>query len=175
MMTELIHNALAFIKEHESWAAPLAFLLAFGESLAVISLALPSSAILFGTGALIGAGALPFLPIWIAATLGGFLGDWFSYWVGYHWGEGILRIWPLSRFPALLPKAEAFFTRWGVSGVFLGRFLGPLRATVPLAAGIARMRFWGFQGANALSAVLWAAGLLIPGSFGLRWIEQLLP
>ena len=84
----------------KSWAMPLAFLLAFGESLAVISLVLPSSAILFGAGALIGAGALDFMPVWAGAAAGAVLGDWFSFWIGGRWGEGVLRLWPLRSVPA---------------------------------------------------------------------------
>jgi membrane protein DedA with SNARE-associated domain len=174
-VTGVIHEVLTFIRLHESWAMPLAFLLAFGESLAVISLVLPSSAILFGAGALIGAGALDFMPVWAGAAAGAVLGDWFSFWIGGRWGEGVLRLWPLNRYPRLLPRAEGFFARWGTGGVFVGRFLGPLRATVPLAAGIAHMRFWPFQAANILSGVLWSAALLAPGSWGVKWIEQVLP
>ena len=41
-----------------------------------------------------------------------------------------------------------------------GRFFGPLRAAVPLVAGIFGMPFWPFQIANFGSALLWAAVLL---------------
>jgi membrane protein DedA with SNARE-associated domain len=130
---------------------------------------LPTSAILIGVGAIIGAGALDFWPIWLGAALGASVGDWLSYWVGIRWGDGIMRVWPMRRYPHLLPKAHRFFERWGVGGVFFGRFLGPLRATVPLAAGIAGMDFVWFQLANVASAFLWAAALLAPGSFGLSF------
>jgi membrane protein DedA with SNARE-associated domain len=52
---------------------------------------------------------------------------------------------------------------WGVAGIFLGRFSGPLRASVPLIAGIFDMPFWRFQIANVLSAFIWAAVLLTLG------------
>jgi len=165
-MVALTQHMLAFIGAHAAWGPPLAFLLAFGESLAVISFILPTSAILLGVGAIIGAGALGFWPIWLGASLGACFGDWFSFWVGTHWGHEIMGIWPLRRYPALLPRAHRFFERWGVSGVFFGRFLGPLRATVPLAAGVAGMGFAWFQVANVASGLLWAAALLAPGAFG---------
>jgi membrane protein DedA with SNARE-associated domain len=50
-----------------------------------------------------------------------------------------------------------------VFGVFLGRFTGPLRAIVPLEAGIGAMPLIPFQIANLASAVIWAVGLLGPG------------
>ncbi|HEX4366170.1 MAG TPA: VTT domain-containing protein, partial [Rhodopila sp.] len=71
--------------------------------------------------------------------------------------------WPLSRHPTLLPRARTLFRRWGVLGVFIGRFFGPLRSIVPLAAGMAAMPMVPFQIANIASAVVWAVGLLAPG------------
>jgi membrane protein DedA with SNARE-associated domain len=161
---------LAFIREHESWAAPVVFILAFGESLAFISLLLPATAILFGAGGLIGATGIGLWPIWLAAALGAAFGDWVSYWLGFHYKHGIARLWPLSRNPALLPRGEAFFRKWGVAGIFLGRFFGPLRSAVPLVAGICAMPLLRFQIANVASAAVWATGILMPGTIGARWL-----
>jgi membrane protein DedA with SNARE-associated domain len=72
-------------------------------------------------------------------------------------------MWPLSRHPDLLPRGEAFVARWGVLAIFIGRFFGPLRASVPLVAGICRMRYWPFQIANFTSALVWAFVLLTMG------------
>jgi membrane protein DedA with SNARE-associated domain len=52
---------------------------------------------------------------------------------------------------------------WCVPGIFIGRFFGPLRASVPLAAGIFEMPYWPFQLANFASALIWAAALLVSG------------
>ena len=62
---------------------------------------------------------------------------------------------------------------WGALGIFIGRFFGPLRAAVPLVAGIFEMPFWTFQIANFTSAFVWAGVLLTIGdvvSKGLRLI-----
>ena len=48
-------------------------------------------------------------------------------------------------------------------GIFIGRFSGPLRASVPLVAGIFEMPYWRFQFANFVSAFVWAAMLLLLG------------
>jgi len=161
-----------FVRAHQAWAAPLAFALAFGESLAFLSLLIPAWAALIGIGALIGAGNLNFWPIWIAAALGAALGDWLSYWLGIRIGRPIAEIWPLSRHPKLLPNAEAFVRRWGAPAIVIGRFFGPLRASAPLAAGIFRMPYWQFQIANFRSAFLWAGVLLSIGdvvTLALEW------
>ena len=55
-------------------------------------------------------------------------------------------------------------------GVFLGRFFGPLRAVVPLVAGICGMAQIPFQAANVTSALVWATLILAPGVFGARWL-----
>ncbi|MDE2005415.1 MAG: DedA family protein [Rhodospirillales bacterium] len=154
---------------HEIWGPPIVFALAFGESLALVSLILPATAILFGLGGVIGAGDLGFWPFWGAASLGAILGDTVSYWLGFHFQHRIAHIWPLSRQPDLLRKGEAFFRKWGATGIFLGRFFGPLRSAVPLAAGICAMPRVPFQVANIASALLWAGGILAPGAVGLRW------
>jgi membrane protein DedA with SNARE-associated domain len=56
------------------------------------------------------------------------------------------------------------FARHGGKSVFIGRFFGPVRAVIPLTAGILRMppgRFWV---ANVGSAILWAPAILFPAA-----------
>jgi membrane protein DedA with SNARE-associated domain len=163
---------IAFVQANKAWAAPIVFALAFGESLAFISLFLPFWAMLVGIGTLITASGLDFWTIWIAASLGAALGDWVSYWLGKHFQHRVAGWWPLSRYPWMLPKGEAFFQRFGWMAVVLGRFSGPLRATVPLVAGITRMPFATFQIANFGSAFLWAAILLAPGGMLARFLPH---
>ncbi len=139
------------------------FLLAFGESLAVVSLLLPATAILFALSGLLGASGIPFWPCWAAAALGAILGDCVSYWIGHRFKDRLPRLWPLTRVPDLLPRGQAFFHKWGVAGVFIGRFFGPLRAAVPLVAGTCGMKLLPFMLANLASALVWATGILSPG------------
>jgi membrane protein DedA with SNARE-associated domain len=162
-----------FVRDHGEWAAPIVFALAFAESLAFISLLVPAWAALVGIGALISSGGVNFWPVWIAASLGAALGDWLSYWIGLKLEYSVQHIWPLSRHPDLIPRGEAFVKIWGIPGIFIGRFFGPLRASVPLVAGIFEMHYWRFQFANFSSAFVWAAVLLTLGdaiSQGVRWL-----
>src|SRR6185312_15023963 len=99
-----------------------------------ISLLVPAWSVLIAIGALIGVSDITFSPIWIAAAVGAALGDWLSYWFGYRFKNGVAEMWPLSRYPDLLPRGQAFVQRWGIPSIYIGRFFGPLRATVPLAA-----------------------------------------
>ena len=125
------HQLVEFVRVHEAWAAPVVFALAFGESLAFISLLIPAWAALVGIGVLIGSGDLNFWPVWVAGSLGAAFGDWLSYWIGHKLGPPVAHMWPLSRHPNLLPKGEAFVKRWGVLAIFIGRFFGPLARVGP--------------------------------------------
>jgi membrane protein DedA with SNARE-associated domain len=119
------------------------------------------------------AGGINFWPIWVAASLGAAFGDWLSYWIGRKLENTVQHIWPLSRHPDLIPKGEAFIKKWGALGIFIGRFFGPLRASVPLIAGIFEMPFWRFQIANFSSAFVWAAVLLTTGDVAGKAIKWL--
>jgi membrane protein DedA with SNARE-associated domain len=159
----LVQQVIDFAAAHQVWAAPIVGALAFGESLAFLSLLLPGWAALVGIGVLIGPSGIPFWPVWVAGAIGAALGDWLSYWVGIRLGPAAANIWPLSRHPGLLPRGERFVRHWGALGIFIGRFSGPLRASVPLVAGIFGMPYWRFQGANFASALVWAGVLLSVG------------
>ena len=151
---------IAFVRDNAVWAPPIVFALAFGESLAFISLLIPAWGALVAIGALIGPSGINFWPVWLAGSLGAAIGDWLSYWIGLKLEYRVQHIWPLSRHPELIPRGERFMKSWGVAGIFIGRFFGPLRAVVPLIAGIFEMPFWRFQLANFSSALVWAAVLL---------------
>lgn len=171
-MLDFVQAVLDFLRIHQAWAPPVVFALAFAESLALIALLVPATVILWGVGALIGAASLEFWPIWLAAALGAACGDWVSYWLGYHFHDQIARMWPIRNYPTLLPRGRAFFQKWGALGVFGGRFIGPLRAAVPLAAGACDMPRRQFHIANWSSAFVWATTTLGPGAIGAEWLTR---
>jgi membrane protein DedA with SNARE-associated domain len=170
-MESYVHDVIAFVRAHQSLAPPIAFALAFGESLAFVSLFVPAWGILVAIGALLGPGGLGFWLVWLSGGVGAAFGDWLSYWIGFRFKDRVATVWPLSRYPDMLPRGEAFVEKWGVPGIFIGRFFGPLRATVPLAAGIFEMPYWPFQLANFSSALLWSAALLLFGDIISRAFE----
>ena len=164
-------TVVEFVKAHQTIAPFLVALLAFGESLAVVSLIVPASMLIFAIGFLIADGALSFLPIWIGGALGAYLGDFVSYLLGFYFKKRIFRVWPLYRFPRMIFTGRKFFKKYGLVSVFIGRFFGPVRAVIPLIAGVFQMPWPIFQIANATSAMLWSLGLLAPG-IGLGWLFQ---
>jgi membrane protein DedA with SNARE-associated domain len=158
-----VAQLLDFIKAHSDWAALVMFVTAFGESFAFLSLLFPGTTVLVAAGTLLSAGTLPYTSILIGAILGAVLGDSVSYWLGRNFGGGIARVWPFSRHPELLSRGILFFERHGGKSVFIGRFFGPVRAVVPLAAGIMQMPRGRFWLANVISALVWAPMLRLVG------------
>jgi membrane protein DedA with SNARE-associated domain len=161
---------LEFVRLHQAWAPFVVFALAFCESLAIISLFVPATVLLLAIGGLIGGAGLDFWPIWLGAALGASCGDWLSYEVGRYLENRAHHVWPLNRYPQMIAKGEAFTRKYGVWAIFLGRFFGPARAFVPLAAGVFEMPRAPFQVANVASALLWAFLMLAPGTGLTRWI-----
>jgi len=171
-MSFSVSSIVSFIAHHAAWTFPVMFLTAFGESFIFVSLLFPGTTIMILAGALVPDGTIPFFPLVSGAILGAVLGDAISFWLGLRYGEQITRRWPLSRHPELVTRGEAFFARLGTLSVFVGRFFGPLRASIPLAAGILKMRTGPFWLANVASAVVWAPALLVPGSMAV-WASRL--
>jgi membrane protein DedA with SNARE-associated domain len=162
-MEDLAQPLLDFIRAHSDWAAVVMFITAFGESFAFVSLLFPGTTVLIAAGTLMSAGTLPYGPVMVGAIIGAVLGDSVSYWIGRRFGGAIAGLWPFSRNPDLLPRGIRFFERHGGKSVFIGRFFGPIRAVIPLAAGIMRMPRGRFWVANMTSAIVWAPMLLLVG------------
>jgi len=154
---------ILFVRDNQAWAPFIVAALAFGESMAFVSLLVPATVILLAIGALIGAAGLEFWQIWLGAALGAAFGDWLSYYIGRRFQRAAFGVWPLSRHPELIARGERFFQRLGPWAVFIGRFFGPARAVVPLIAGIFAMPLVLYLSVNFASAFVWAFLVLAPG------------
>ena len=162
-MEHLAAALLAFIKANPGWAMSVIAITAFGESFAFLSLLFPGTAILIACGGLVQAGVIPFFSTAFAGIIGAVLGDAISFWLGQKFGPLLPEVWPFKRHPEMLERATSFFRRFGGLSVFIGRFFGPLRAVIPLAAGSLHMPAGFFYIANILSAVIWAPALIFSG------------
>jgi len=151
-----ISSVLSFIEANREWTFWIALAFAFGETVALVSILIPSTAILVGVGALVATGAIDFPPLWAGAAIGAFLGSTFSWWLGQSFGQSILGAWPLSRYPENTQKGVEAFRRWGLYAVVIGHFFGPLRSVVFLMAGVSRIRFLRFQSVNLPGCIAWA-------------------
>ena len=164
-MVGIIPGIVAFIGAHPAWANLVIAITAFGESFAFLSLLFPGTAILIAAGALCSMGVLNPVTAALAGIVGAVSGDSFSFWLGQKFGPRIANIWPFTTRPQWLTRGDRFFAQYGGASVFIGRFFGPLRAIVPLTAGMLHMPTAQFYIANVLSAVVWAPTLILFGMF----------
>ena len=162
-INEMLADILSLITENAAMAGPIIGLLAFAESLIIIGMFVPAVALMIAIGGLIAAGVLDLGPVLFWAVAGSILGDWVSYLLGRWIGPSIYHRWPLRNHRSGVARARLFFRRFGFISVFLGRFFGPVRATIPLVAGVMQMPHRSFQLANVISALIWVPALLAPG------------
>lgn len=158
-----MQSLIGALSLHPALALAAVFAAALLEAVAVIGTVIPGSSVVVAGGVLVGLQVLD--PWWaaLAAVTGATLGDGVSYWLGRHYHERLLSLWPLKRYPALFERGQAYFARNGGKSVFLGRFLGPVRAIVPVVAGMSDMAVSRFMVVNVLSAIAWAGAHLLPG------------
>jgi len=157
-----------------SYIAIVAVLVLTGMGLPV-----PEEAPIIAAGVLSAHGQLN--PWWaLVCCIGGaLLGDTASYWLGYHFGRGILqrhRWWAHVVTPQRELQLERIIRAHGVKIFLTARFLIGIRSAIYLTAGILRISFVRFILIDAL-----CAGLIITVFFGLsywfgeqvgRWIRQ---
>jgi membrane protein DedA with SNARE-associated domain/membrane-associated phospholipid phosphatase len=163
MNGSILQPFLDWIGQHPSWANLITFCVACVESLAIIGFFVPGVALMFGMGAIVATSALDFWEVMGWAAAGAICGDGLSYWLGSYYQERLRGMWPFSRHPEWLDHGEAFFRRHGGKSVLFGRFVGPIRAVIPLIAGMLKMPPKHFFRINILSGLLWAPAYLIPG------------
>jgi len=152
-----------WISQNPDWALLIVFGIAFIESLAVIGLLMPGWLLLVGVGVLIGTGNINFYLASLFCFAGAVIGEYISFMVGVRYQKKVHHWSIFRRHPHWLEKTEHFFLRYGIASIALGRFVGPVRAFVPLMAGMSRMPFFKFQITNWLSAAGMGSCLLIPG------------
>jgi undecaprenyl-diphosphatase len=162
-VTELFQLLVGWVQANPLWAGAVIFLVAMAESLAVVGIVVPGVVIMFGVGALVATGALEFWAACAWAVAGAVTGDGLSFAIGRRLRDRVPGLWPFSRHPGTLERGVAFFHRYGGKSVAIGRFVGPVRAIIPLVAGMMGMPPARFVVANVLSALVWAPAYLLPG------------
>ncbi|PLZ04222.1 phosphoesterase [Burkholderia sp. WAC0059] len=158
--TQLLH----LLSAHRDWALAFVFAASFLESLAIIGTFVPGSVAMFVAGALAGTGTLNLGWLFVWAIAGAVAGDGLSYGLGRRYREALVGLWPFSRHPGILTAAHRYFERHGARSVVFARFVAPLRALVPVVAGMAGMTPLRFFAVNVLSALVWAPAHILPGA-----------
>ena len=168
-MHDIVHTSIDFIRQHGAWAGPVMFVVSFGESFVGLSLLFPGTTIMVLAGTLVRwpynpHGVLEIWPLLLGGILGAVSGDAISFGFGRRFGHVLDKHWYFVRHPQLLTRGYRFFDKYGTASVFIGRFFGPVRAAIPLVAGIMNMSWRQFWIANVGSALIWAPALLLLGT-----------
>lgn len=175
MFAETFLKSIAWLQDHHIWLIVIVFLIAFAESLAIVGLFIPGSIVMTSVGVLVGTAHMTPLWVGIAAITGAFSGDFASFLFGLIFSEDLEKSWIRRKFPQMLTQGQYFITHHGGKSLFLGRFLGPLRAIVPLVAGMLNMDLFLYLIISIPSAILWAVLYMAPGYFMAQASSQLPP
>lgn len=162
----MLENAQAFldwIASHPGLALGLLFCASLFDALFIIGAFVPASIFLFGVGALVALGSLELWPTAGVAAAGALIGDGISFWVGRHYGQRLFNMPLLLRHPEFVAAGRNFFERHGGKGIWLARFLGPVRSVTPAIAGASGMPLWQFALIDISAAYLWALIYILPG------------
>lgn len=150
------------------------FTLVFVESGLLVGFFLPGDTVLFAAGLLAARPSstlsLPLLAggVAVAAVAGDAVGYWCGRRLGRPWVER-----RAGRMATHLPRAEAFFERWGWGAVVVARFIPWLRTLTPIVAGAAAMPYSRFVSANVAGALAWGSGLVSIGylAYSVPWVR----
>lgn len=96
----------------------------------------------------------------IGVGIAAFMGDQVGFVLGRHFGRPYLDKREGPRIQSAIKKSENFYANLGWWAVVVARFIPWARVLVPAIAGIARMNYYKFLGANLVGALAW--GVLLP-------------
>ncbi|MCG5076712.1 LssY C-terminal domain-containing protein [Paraburkholderia tagetis] len=122
-----------------------------------------AGAVMFVVGMLVGAGVLNMWLALASAVLGAIVGDALIYELGRRYHADI-RSWAHSTGQDVVwARGEQFIGQHGAWSLLRARIFAPVRSTVPLQFGAARMGRPQFYRLNLASALVWAPVSLAPG------------
>lgn len=158
-----LDNLIGWLNSHPHLILFTIALLALLESLAIVGILVPGVALLMAAATAAGSADVDVWQMLLAGFVGAVIGDGVSFLLGYHYHPVIRQIPPFKSHPEWIEKGERFFQRYGLLGIVLGRFIGPIRPVMPLVAGFMEMPPRKFFTINVLSAVAWSPFYLMPG------------
>ncbi len=134
----------------------------FGESAVLLDFVVPGEVGMVVAGAAAARNDVSPWVLVVIGSVGAVAGDSFSYLVGHRWGVALVRRWSWlrRRVEPRVQRAHDHFERHGGRAVFVARWVGALRALVPLAAGTSAMPFRRFLVWDAVAAVLWVTTMV---------------
>jgi len=158
------NEVILWLKDNPEWIALGVFGAAFIESFALIGVIIPGVVLLAVISGM-AASTLSVFELVLIAYVASFLADILSFLLGTGISKSIDKLWPFNKYPNLLVQGRRFVKRFGILGVFVGKFIGPIRPLLPLTAGSLGMNFKHFSIVEIFSSFLWALLYTVPGYY----------
>jgi len=137
---------------------------------------LPAAPWLLAAGALAVTGKINWLMAVVVATVGSLLADAIWFYLGRYRGHRVLSfLCRLSLEPdSCVRRTQGVFTRYGMRGIIVAKFIPGLSTLAPPlagSAGISASRFFFFDG---LGSLLYAGGFILLGILFSNQLEQII-
>ena len=158
------NEVILWLKDNPEWIALGVFGAAFIESFALIGVIIPGVVLLAVISGM-ASSSLSVFELVLIAYVASFLADILSFLLGTGISKSIDKLWPFNKYPNLLVQGRSFVKRFGILGVFVGKFIGPIRPLLPLTAGSLGMNFKHFLTVEVFSSFLWALIYTVPGYY----------
>src|SRR5438876_7766831 len=127
---------------------------------------IPSEIVIPSAAFLAASGDLSMAGVFLAGTVGSYLGAAIGYWICLLIGRPLI-----YRFGVYflithdkLQRAELWLERYETGGVFFARLLPVIRHLISYPAGLVRMNFWKFSLATIVGSALWCSVLAWVGA-----------
>ena len=148
------------------------FLADYGYLALFIGTFLEGETILVLAGLAAHQGWMSFPLVVVVATIGGFLGDQFFFFVGRRYGQRILQSFP--RIARNAPRVRELLRRWDAPIIVCIRFTYGLRVAGPIVIGMAGISRWRLALFNLIGAAIWAPAIAGFGYLAGQALEKIL-
>jgi membrane protein DedA with SNARE-associated domain len=121
----------------------------------------PSDVIVIAGSSLIASTKLSFIPILLITSVGSALGFILMYFVGYMFGEKILRTGKIKFIEKeAMDKTDAWFDKYGYKLILANRFLPGTRSVISFFSGMAELNVLRTFILASISAFVWNAAII---------------
>jgi membrane protein DedA with SNARE-associated domain len=160
-----IDTVIVWLQQNPDWVAYALFIAAFIESFAIIGIFIPGVVFLALISGMAASADIHLIQVLIIVFTASSMADLLSFFIGLKFSKRIDKIWPFIQNPDWLKKGRDFFKTYGVFGIILAKFIGPIRPLMPLTAGSLNMKFRSFLPVELFASLIWAPLYSLPGYF----------
>ena len=159
-----INEIIIWLERNPQWIAIGIIGASFIESFALIGIIVPGVVLLAVISGLAST-SLSVYEVVLLAYVSSFLSDVASYFIGFSLRNSLTKFWPFKSHPEFLINGKRFFKQYGMIGLFVGKFIGPVRPLLPITAGSLEMNRNRFFLIEIFSCLIWALIYTVPGYY----------